>query len=183
MKIYLAIALCFVLSCAPVLCRMDPTVAFNYSEDKAPQKYTSFIYVSYGAVKIPLKLEKDNSKYTIQGPKIPGLSFDKKGLCANGVCLDLPFGPDGIIFGALLTGEEKISCSSEGIILSREVGDYLIRHYFKDAQLSKVEILDKRKERLITLDYSFRTKDGYYKRVKVSVEDFSFTINIEEVSF
>jgi len=183
MKVYLSMALCFVLSCAPMVCRMDPTVVLNYSEDKAPKRYSSFIYVSYGALKIPFKLEKDNSKYTIQGPKIPSLSFDKKGLCANSVCFDLPFGPDGIIFGALLTGEEKVSCSSEGVILSREVGDYMIRHYFKDGDLSKVEILDRKKERLITLNYGIRTKEGYYKRVKVSTEDLSFTINIEEVSF
>jgi len=183
MKIYLAIALCFVLSCAPMLCKIDPITALSYSEDRAPEKYVSTLSISYGALRVPLRLEKNDSGYTIQSLKIPGLSFDKKGLCANGVCFDLPFGPDGIIFGALLTGEEKVSCSSEGIILSRKVGDYMIRHYFKDGDLSKVEILDRKKERLITLNYGIKTKEGYYKRVKVSTEDFSFTINIEEVSF
>ena len=69
------------------------------------------------------------------------------------------------------------------MILSREVGSFLIKHYFKDGDLSKVEILDRKKERLITLNYGIRTKEGYYKRVKVSIEDLSFTINIEEVSF
>ncbi|WP_448584244.1 hypothetical protein [Thermocrinis sp.] len=183
MKIYLSLALCLILSCAPMLCKMDPSIALNYSEDKAPKKYVSFISISYGAVKVPLKLEKDGSKYTVHASRIPGLSFDKEGFCANGVCLDLPFGPDGIIFGALLTGEEKVSCSSEGMTLSRQMGNYLIKHHFKDGQLSKVEILDRKKEKLITLNYGLRTKEGYYKRVKVSFEGLSITINIEEVSF
>ena len=173
----------FLFSCAPMLCRIDQSVATNYLEDKAPKRYVSLISVSYGAIRIPFRLEKDGSQYRITGSRIPNVSFDKKGLCLNNVCLDLPFGPDGIIFGTVLTGEEKSSCSSKGIVLSRDVGSYTLKHYFVDNQLSKVEVLDRKREKLITLSYGSKTKEGYYKRVKVDVEDLSFTINVEEVSF
>ncbi|WP_448588627.1 hypothetical protein [Thermocrinis sp.] len=183
MRSLVFLALIFLFSCAPMLCRIDPSLAINYSENRAPQRYVSYISISHGAIRIPLKLEKDGSRYKVEASRIPSLSFDSKGLCLNGVCFDLPFGPDGIIFGALLTGKEKVSCSPDGLTLSRELGDYLIKYYFANKDLSRVEILDRRKERVVALNYGLKTKEGYYRRVKVSTEDLSFTINIEGVSF
>jgi len=78
MKVYLSMALCFVLSCAPMVCRMDPTVVLNYSEDKAPKRYSSFIYVSYGALKIPFKLEKDTANIPFKVQKSPAYPLTKR---------------------------------------------------------------------------------------------------------
>ena len=183
MRMVFLLVVSFLFSCAPMLCRIDQSVATNYLEDIAPKRYVSLLSVYYGAIRMPLKLEKDGDQYRITGSRIPNVAFDKQSLCLNNVCLDLPLGPDGIIFGAVLTGEEKAFCSSDGVVLSRDVGSYTLKHYFVDNQLSKVEVLGRKRERLIILSYGPKTKEGYYKRVKVDVEDLSFTINVEEVSF
>jgi hypothetical protein len=52
-----------------------------------------------------------------------------------------------------------------------------------DNQLAKVEVFDKKRDRLITLTYGQKAPEGYYRRVKVNWEDFTFTINVEEVKF
>jgi hypothetical protein len=182
-KLVLSLAFGFVLSCAPLVCRPDQTLLLNHLEDRAPEKYTSQLLISYGILKVPVKVEKDKDKYRVESARFGGFSFDKKGLCLNGICIDLPFSPDGIIFGKTLTGEEKPSCTSGGLLLSRDAGAYLVKHYFVDNQLAKVEVFDKKKDRLITLTYGQKTPEGYYRRVKVSWEDLTFTINVEEVKF
>jgi hypothetical protein len=83
----------------------------------------------------------------------------------------------------MLTGEEKPSCTSEGLVLSRDTDAYLVKHYFADNQLAKVEVFDKKRDRLIILTYGQKAPEGYYRRVKVNWEDFTFTINVEEVKF
>jgi hypothetical protein len=182
-KLALLLAFGFVLSCTPLLCRPDQTLLLNHLEDRAPEKYTSQLLISYGILKVPVKVEKDKDKYRVESARFGGFSFDRKGLCLNGVCIDLPFSLDGIIFGKTLTGEEKPTCTSEGLVLSRDVGAYLVKHYFMNNQLAKVEVFDKKKDRLITLTYGQKTPEGYYRRVKVNWEDLTFTINVEEVKF
>jgi hypothetical protein len=182
-KLVLSLAFGFVLSCASLPCKPDQTLLLNHLEDRAPEKYTSQLLISYGILKVPVKVEKDKDKYRVESARFGGFSFDKKGLCLNVVCIDLPFSPDGIIFGKTLTGEEKPSCTSEGLILSRDADAYLVKHYFVDNQLAKVEVFDKKKDRLITLTYGQKAPEGYYRRVKVNWEDLTFTINVEEVKF
>jgi hypothetical protein len=182
-RLALLLASGFVLSCAPLLCRPDQALLLNHLEDRAPEKYTSQLLISYGVLKVPVKVEKDKDKYRVEAARFGGFSFDRKGLCLNGVCIDLPFSIDGIIFGRMLTGEEKPSCTSEGLVLSRDTDAYLVKHYFVDNQLAKVEVFDKKRDRLITLTYGQKTPEGYYRRVKVNWEDLTFTISVEEVKF
>jgi len=182
-RLTLLLAFGFVLSCAPLLCKPDQALLLNHSEDRAPEKYTSQLLISYGVLKVPVKVEKDRDKYRVESARFGRFSFDKKGLCLNSVCIDLPFSLDGIIFGKTLTGEEKPSCTSEGLVLSRDADAYLVKHYFVNNQLAKVEVFDKKKNRLITISYGQKAPEGYYRRVKVNWEDLTFTINVEEVKF
>ena len=182
-KFALLLVFGFVLSCAPLLCRPDQTLLLNHLEDRAPEKYTSQLLISYGVLKVPIKVEKDKDIYRVEASRFGRFSFDKKGLCLNSLCIDLPFSIDGIIFGRMLTGEEKPSCTSGGLLLSRDTDAYLVKHYFVDKQLAKVEVFDKKKDRLITLTYGQKAPGGYYRRVKVNWEDFTFTVNVEEVKF
>jgi len=182
-KLALLLAFGFVLSCAPLLCRPDQTLLLNHLEDRAPEKYTSQLLISYGVLKVPVKVEKNEDKYRIESARFGGFSLDKKGLCLNGVCIDLPFSIDGIIFGRMLTGEEIPSCTPEGLILSRDTDAYLVKHYFVNNQLAKVEVFDKKRDRLITITYGQKTPEGYYRRVKVNWKDLTFAINVEEVKF
>jgi hypothetical protein len=182
-KLALLLAFGFVLSCAPLLCRPDQTLLLNHLEDRVPEKYTSQLLISYGVLKVPVKVEKDKDKYRVESARFGVFSLDRKGLCLNGVCIDLPFSIDGVIFGRMLTGEEKPSCTSEGLLLSRDMDAYLVKHYFVNNQLAKVEVFDKKRDRLITLSYGQKAPEGYYRRVIVNWEDFTFTINVEEVKF
>jgi hypothetical protein len=182
-KLTLLFAFGFVLSCVPLLCKPDQTLLLNHLEDLAPEKYTSKLLISYGVLKVPVKVEKDKDKYRVESARFGEFSFDKNGPCLNGVCIDLPFSIDGIIFGRMLTGEEKPSCTSGGLVLSRDTGAYFVKHYFVDNQLTKVEVFDKKRERLLTLTYGQKAPEGYYRKVKVNWEDFTFTINVEEVKF
>ncbi|MFZ8787604.1 hypothetical protein [Thermocrinis sp.] len=182
-KLALLLAFGFVLSCAPLLCKPDQALLLNHLEDQAPEKYTSQLLISYGILKVPVKVEKDKDKYRVESARFGRFSFDKKGLCLNSVCIDLPFSIDGIIFGKTLTGEEKPSCTSKGLVLGRDAGAYLVKHYFVNNQLAKVEVLDKKRDRIITLIYGQKAPEGYYRRIKVNWEDFTFTINVEEVKF
>jgi hypothetical protein len=59
----------------------------------------------------------------------------------------------------------------------------LVKHYFVNNQLAKVEVFDKKRDRLITLSYGQKAPEGYYRRVKVNWEDFTFTVNVDEVKF
>ncbi len=155
----------------------------NHLEDKAPEKYTSQLLVSYGFLKVPVKLEKDKDAYKVESVRFGSISFNRHGLCLSSICVDLPFGPDGILFGKVLRGEEKYACSPEGLILTRDTDAYLVKHYFVNDQLTKVEILDKKRDKLITLSYGQRTPEGYYENIKAHWEDYIITISVEEVKF
>ena len=89
-KLVLLLAFGFVLSCAPLLCRPDQTLLLNHLEDRAPEKYTSQLLISYGVLKVPVKLEKDKDKYRVESARFGGFSFDKKGLCLTVYALTCP---------------------------------------------------------------------------------------------
>jgi len=47
-KLALLLAFGFILSCAPLLCKPDQALILNHLEDRAPEKYTSQLLISYG---------------------------------------------------------------------------------------------------------------------------------------
>ncbi|ADC90080.1 hypothetical protein Thal_1451 [Thermocrinis albus DSM 14484] len=175
--------LLFIFSCAPLICPEEQQIKQRYSYDSAPQRYTAYASVSYGVIKFPFVIKKEGASYLVEAGTRGSFSFNIDGVCVNGVCLDLPFSPDGIIFGAVLRGDEKASCQIGHTVVERDDGSFRQRFYFAEGQLQKVEVLDKKRDKLVVLTYGPRTKEGFYRRVKVDYGDISLVVNVDEVRY
>lgn len=168
-------------ACAPLVCPGEKDIKSRYSEDTAPKSYKALVSLRYGILKVPMYVEKDMGRYTLRSPQTGTVLLEEGNLCINATCLDLPINPDGLIFGALLLGDEKPTCSFGTIVFERDDQVYLRKYIFSNGELLRVELTDKKRGKFVVLEYGQKTKEGYYKNVKVSVGDLSFLFNVDEL--
>ncbi len=182
MKVFiLALPLLFFLSCAPIVCPDTEFIKATYSQEKTPKNYSAVLSVKYGPIKLPLFVEKKREEYLIRTSKSEILSYKGNEICINSVCVELPITPDGIIFGNVLKGDEKATCTKEGVVFEKDDFLYTRKYVFLDGNLKYIEILDKKRNKTITVRYGERTKDGYYESVELSLENLTLRIKTEEV--
>ncbi|SNZ14760.1 hypothetical protein [Hydrogenobacter hydrogenophilus] len=175
--------LCLAYACAPLVCPGEKEVRQVYSEDSAPKSYNAFVSLRYGILKVPIYIEKAQNGYTLRSPQTGTVLFKDTNLCVGATCIDLPLTPDALIFGTVLTGEEKASCSLGSLAFERDDGLYKRKYIFSNGQLKRVELIDKKRDRLVVLDYPERNKQGYYRNVKISVGDISFNLSVDQIDF
>jgi hypothetical protein len=182
-RVLLLCTLWLAYSCAPLVCPGEKEVRQLYSEDAAPKSYKAFVSLRYGILKVPIYIEKAQNGYTLRSPQTGTVLFKDTNLCVGATCLDLPLTPDALIFGTVLTGDEKASCSLGSLAFERDDGMYKRKYIFSNGQLKRVELIDKKRDRLIVLEYPERNKEGYYRNVKVSVGDISFNLSVDQIDF
>ncbi|ADO44757.1 hypothetical protein Hydth_0354 [Hydrogenobacter thermophilus TK-6] len=180
-RVFLVCLLMLSYACAPVVCPGEKEVRSRYSEDTAPKNYEAFTSLRYGILRVPIYIEKSEGKYTIRSPQTGTVFLKDSNLCVNATCLDLPVNPDGLIFGALLRGDEKPSCSFGTITFERDDQMYKRKYIFSNGELKRVELTDKNRDRILILEYGDRSKEGYYKRVKASLGDMTFLFSVDEL--
>ncbi len=180
-KVLLVSVTALMYSCAPLVCPEEKQIKNMYSEDASPKEYKAFLSLRYGILKIPIYVEKGEGSYIVRSPQSGSILFSGKALCINSACLDLPLTPDGIVFGSVLTGYEKATCSFGSVVFERDDQVYSRRYIFSNGELKRIELTDRKKDRLIVFEYGERSKEGYYKSVRVSIGDVSFIVSVDEL--
>ncbi|MFN3814258.1 MAG: hypothetical protein ACK4SM_06520 [Aquificaceae bacterium] len=171
----------FMYACAPLVCPEEKQIKTIYSEDSAPKEYKAFLSIRYGIIKIPIYVEKEEGSYIIRSPQSGSILFSGRAFCINSACIDLPLTPDSIVFGSILTGYEKATCSFGSVVFERDDQAYFRKYVFSNGELKRIELTDKKKDRLMVFEYGERSKDGYYKSVKVSIGNVSFIVGVDEL--
>lgn len=167
-------------SCAPLLCPDADNIKRDFSQFGAPQEYRAQLSARYGLLRVPIKLEKAGGKFIVgDGQK----TIELQNLCINSVCFDLPINPDGLVFGKLLRGDEKASCSREGFLFTRDEGPFESKYVFKDGKPVLVEFYDKKKERRMILEYLDWAPQGYARALRVKQGGISFLLTVDELKF
>ena len=99
------------------------------------------------------------------------------------VCFGLPINPDGLIFGKVIRGDEKLSCGFNSVSFERDEGMYRTKYIFKDGKLSLVEFYDTKKNKTLRLNYLDWSKEGYVKVIRIEGESFSFLLTVDSLKF
>ncbi|MEJ5339297.1 MAG: hypothetical protein ACK42C_07365 [Aquificaceae bacterium] len=181
MKLFVLFLL-FLASCAPLVCPEGEEVKRAYSEYGAPQSYTAALSLRYGLLRIPVSVQKSEGRFTISGEgKSAEVSLNN--LCVGGACVDLPVSPDGIIFGRVLRGDEKMGCSPSGVYFERDEGLFRSRYVFRDGRLSFAEFYDKNRDRKLTLSYLEWSREGYARAIRIHTEGISLTLTVDSLKF
>ncbi|MEN3039867.1 MAG: hypothetical protein ABDI07_12115, partial [Candidatus Kryptonium sp.] len=160
LKVLSVITALFLSGCAPMVCPEGDSIKREYSEWNSPHSYNANLSLRYGLLRIPLQVNKKDGKFTILGEgKTAELTLNN--LCAGGLCVDIPVNPDGVIFGRVLRGDEKVNCSLSGLSFERDEGPYRSRYVFRDGMLAMAEFYDRDKNRWLKLNYLDWAKEGY----------------------
>ncbi|MFN3975706.1 MAG: hypothetical protein ACK4LT_01425 [Aquificaceae bacterium] len=175
-------ALSFLPACAPTLCPEGDQIKRSYSEHNAPSSYQASLSLRQGFLRIPIEVDKRDGRFAIRGEG-KTLELNLGNLCIGGVCLDLPISPDGILFGKVLRGDEKLSCSFGGVFFERDEGAFKSRYIFKDGRLSLIELYDKRREKVLKISYLDWSKEGYAKAIKLEGENLSAILTVDSIKF
>ncbi|RMH04743.1 MAG: hypothetical protein D6699_03985 [Aquificota bacterium] len=181
MKRFFALTgLLFAFSCAPMVCPEGSKLSKEYLVSSAPSSYTADLSVRYGLLRIPIKVVKEGNQFVVEGQ---GKSYqvDLNSLCFGPTCIDLPVNPDGIIFGKLLRGEEKVQCGLGGVAFERDDGAFFSRFLFKEGKPYMAEFFDKKKDSKVVLEYLDWSKEGYAKALRVSTGELTFIITVDSL--
>ncbi len=182
MRRLLLILFLFAYSCAPLVCPEGEEVKKRNSSWKAPEHYSAQLSIRYGFIRVPLTVEKREGRFMLASEGRSG-EVSLNNLCFGGACLEVPIDPDGLIFGKVLRGDEKVSCSASGLVFERDEGPFVSRFIFKDQRLSLAEFYDKKKERAYSLSYLDWAKEGYVKALRFEGKDISLLIVVDRVKF
>ncbi len=169
-------------SCAPLVCPEGEDVKRAYSEYRAPNSYTADLSLRYGLLRIPIKVQKSEGKFLISGEGRTG-EISLNNLCVAGACIDLPVSPDGVIFGKVLRGDEKMACSYSGVSFERDDGVFKSRYVFKDGRLALAEFYDTKRDRKLTLNYLEWSKGGFARAIRVQTEGLSLVLTVDSLKF
>ncbi|MCX8060455.1 MAG: hypothetical protein N3C13_04580 [Aquificaceae bacterium] len=176
----LAWALPFLFSCAPLVCPEADAIRQNYQQATAPSSYQASLSIRYGLIRAPLQVQKKEGRFTVESQS-GELSLDR--LCVAGACLEVPINPDGVLFGKVLKGGEKVQCSKAGLVFQSEEGWLRLRHVFKEGRLNQVEVLDTKNNRVLRLNYLDWAKEGYARAIKVETEGLSLLLTVDSLKF
>lgn len=179
---YALVLLLLLSACAPLVCPEGEELKKLYSERDVPSSYSASLSVRYGLLRIPVSVSKSDGRFVIRGEGRTAEVF-LGNLCVAGACIDLPVSPDGLIFGKVLRGDEKMGCSPSGVYFEREEGPYRSKFVFRDKRLSLVELYDKRGEKKLTLNYLEWSKDGYARAIKVRADGLDLLLTVDNVKF
>ncbi len=169
-------------SCAPLVCPEGEEIKRAYSEFKAPQSYSADLSLRYGLLRVPISLKKSEGRFTISGEgRTAEISLNN--LCVAGTCIDFPISPDGIIFGMVLGGGEKMGCSPSGVYFERDEGMFKSKYIFKDGKLSLAEFYDTKRDKKLTLSYLEWSKEGYAKALRLQTESMSLILTVDSLKF
>ncbi|MDW8066565.1 MAG: hypothetical protein RMI50_02680 [Aquificaceae bacterium] len=181
-KILSAITVLSIFGCAPVVCPETDSIKKEYSEWNSPSSYNANLSLRYGLIRIPIQVKKREGKFTISGEdRTAELSFNN--LCVGGVCANIPVNPDGVIFGKVLRGDEKVNCSFSGLSFERDEGPYRSKYVFKDGRLTLVEFYDKDKNRWLKLRYLDWAKEGYARAIRIEGDQFNLVLTVDSLKF
>ncbi|MFN3870068.1 MAG: hypothetical protein ACK4MW_01080 [Aquificaceae bacterium] len=169
-------------SCAPMVCPEGDQIKKNYSEYNAPSSYEASLSLRQGFLRVPIQLVKRDGKFVIS-TEGRNLELNLGNLCISGVCFDLPVNPDGILFGKVLRGDEKLECSFGGVFFERDEGSFKSKYVFKDGKLNLIELYDKRRERVLKVNYLDWSKEGYAKAIKLEGENISAILTVDSIKF
>jgi|UniRef100_A0A7C2ZH96 hypothetical protein len=180
--LFALLAIFFLSACAPTICPEGDKIKKNYSEQSAPYSYQVNLSLRQGFLRIPLQVQKTEGKFTISGEgKVLDLSLNN--MCLGGMCFELPINPDGLIFGKVIRGDEKLSCGFNSVSFERDEGMYRTKYIFKDGKLSLVEFYDTKKNKTLRLNYLDWSKEGYVKVIRIEGESFSFLLTVDSLKF
>lgn len=179
-RLFTLVALSFLFSCAPMVCPEGSKISREYSLSNAPNRYSADLSIRYGLLRVPLKVEKEDGRFTLEGQG-KSYSLDLNSLCFGATCIDLPVNPDGVIFGKLLRGDEKVECGLTGVAFERDDGAFLSRFLFKDGKPYTAEFFDKRRENKVVLEYLEWSKEGYARALRLSRDGLTFIITVDSL--
>lgn len=179
---YSLLLLLFLSACAPLVCPEGEEIKKVYSETTAPSSYSANLSVRYGLVRIPISVNKSEGRFVIRGQGRTAELY-LGSLCVAGACIDLPLSPDGVIFGKVLRGDEKMGCSPSGVYFEREEGPFRSKFVFKDGRLSLVELYDRNREQKLTLSYLEWSREGYARAIKVRADGLDLLFTVDNVKF
>lgn len=178
----LYLALLLLSSCAPYVCPEGDQIKKNYADQSAPSSYQANLSLRQGLLRIPILVQKREGRFTISGEgKVLDLSLNN--LCVGGVCFDIPINPDGVIFGKVIRGDEKLSCGLSGVSFERDEGMYKTRYVFRDGKISLIEFYDASKNKVFKLNYLDWSKEGYAKAIRIEGENFNILLTVDSLKF
>ncbi len=169
-------------SCAPLVCPEGEEFKRTYSEYKSPNSYTADLSLRYGLLRIPIRVEKSEGKFIISGEGRTG-EWSINRFCMKGTCVELPISPDGVIFGRVLRGDEKLSCSSSGVFFEKDDGVFKSKYVFKDGSLALAEFHDTKRNRKLILSYLEWSKEGFARAIRVQTEGITLTLTVDSLKF
>lgn len=182
MKGLVLFALLLLSACAPLVCPEGDDIKRTYSEFGAPASYTADLSLRYGFIRVPIRVQKSEGKFTIMGEgKSAEISLNN--LCVAGACIDLPVNPDGVLFGKVLRGDEKMGCSTSDVYFERDDGIFRSKYVFKDGKLSLAEFYDTKKDKRLVLSYLEWSREGYARAIRVQTENMSFLLTVDGIKF
>ncbi|MCS6999182.1 MAG: hypothetical protein NZL86_07310 [Aquificaceae bacterium] len=172
----------FVSACAPLLCHEAEVLKRSHSEAGVPASYEASLSLRHGLLRLPLQVQKREGKFIIRGEGRTA-ELDLNRLCLGGVCLDMPINPDGLLFGKVLRGDERVECSSSGVSFEREEGLFRWKYVFKEGRLSLVEFYDRRRDSILKLSYLEWSGEGYARAIRLERENFNLLLTVDSLKF
>ena len=178
----LLLSLLFLSACAPMVCPEGEKVKRYYSQYFVPNSYTASLSLRQGFLRIPLQVKKEDGRFTISDER-RNMDINLDNLCVGGICFDLPVGIDGLLFGKVLKGDEKALCSPGGVVFERDEGSFKLRYVFKDGRLNLVEVYNKERAKILTLNYLDWSREGYARAIKIEGENMNFILTVDSIKF
>lgn len=182
MRLYLVFALSLIYACAPVVCPESDQIKVQYAQSEVPSRYEANLSLRYGLVRFPIRLKKVEDSFYLAGNGRTA-EMTSNTLCFGNTCIEMPVTPDGIIFGRVLKGGEKMTCSREGLSFEREDERFFSRFIFKQGRLVTAEFHDRSKERKLVLNYLEWSQEGHAKALSIKTEGMSALLTVDGLKF
>ncbi len=183
-----ACLLLLLLSCAPKVevereraCADPERILTEYAHRRVPENFRIYGALRYGPLKLPMLLAKFDSFYTVKVAKAKDVSIEKDRLCLEGKCYLLPFAPENLIFGKVLSGTEYSFCSNGLTTFRERTGVYEKLVLFERTSLREVVIRNVRKNRSFRVIFRSPDPGGFFRELDFEMDGKRVKLLVEEV--
>ncbi len=181
----LAVAL-VLISCAPKvkkekLCPPEQAILSKYSQRVVPEEFRIYGTLKYGPLKFPFMLSKFDGFYTLKVAKVRKVELSSDRFCLDKKCYLLPDQPENLIFGKVLTGEERSLCK-DGTLYFRSEGEIYIKEVaFEGERPKELTLYNPRKDKDIKVIFGKENPKGFFEELSFVGEGTEVKLEIEEV--
>ncbi len=185
MKAYYLLAITFLLiSCAPKVertCFVPELIKKRYTKSGELPQFRAFGRVKYGPLKLPFMLLKSEQGYTLKVAKVREVSLSEDRFCFKERCYLLPFPPEDLILGRILSGGERMFCEGGKLYLEKRGKTYVKTAVFEGSRFKEIIVYNPNKDKTLRVLLDEEDAEGFFKKIRLISEGEEIVFQIEEV--